>query len=69
MRRSPANSTNRSLAAFGKLQHIRPAAFCVKEADCRPLSTTRTLLYTDLGRCCVKICGWGGLARVGIGAG
>ena len=23
MRRSPANSTNRSLAAFGKLQHIR----------------------------------------------
>ena len=24
MRRSPADSTNRSLAAFGKLQHIRP---------------------------------------------
>ena len=23
MRRSPADSTNRSLAAFGKLQHIR----------------------------------------------
>ena len=23
MRRSPANSTNRSLAAFGKLQHIQ----------------------------------------------
>ena len=23
MRRSPASSTNRSLAAFGKLQHIR----------------------------------------------
>ena len=28
MRRSPANSTNRSLAAFGKLQHIhRPHEF------------------------------------------
>ena len=26
MRRSPADSTNRSLAAFGKLQHIRSAA-------------------------------------------
>ena len=25
MRRSPANSTNRSLAAFGKLQHIQIA--------------------------------------------
>ena len=25
MRRSPANSTHRSLAAFGKLQHIRSA--------------------------------------------
>ena len=24
MSRSPADSTNRSLAAFGKLQHIRP---------------------------------------------
>ena len=27
MRRSPADSTNRSLAAFGKLQHIRREAF------------------------------------------
>ena len=27
MRRSPANSTNRSLAAFGKLQHIRQKSF------------------------------------------
>ena len=27
MRRSQADSTNRSLAAFGKLQHIRPSGF------------------------------------------
>ena len=27
MRRSPADSTNRSLAAFGKLQHIQSDAF------------------------------------------
>ena len=27
MRRSPANSTNRSLAAFGKLQHIHGESF------------------------------------------
>ena len=27
MRRSPADSTNRSLAAFGKLQHIRLKSF------------------------------------------
>ena len=28
MRRSPANSTHRSLAAFGKLQHIRTECWC-----------------------------------------
>ena len=28
MRRSPANSTNRSLAAFGKLQHIPHVRYC-----------------------------------------
>ena len=27
MRRSPADSTNRALAAFGKLQHIRSRPF------------------------------------------
>ena len=30
MRRSPADSTNRSLAAFGKLQHIQNAFFRYK---------------------------------------
>ena len=34
MRRSPADSTNRSLAAFGKLQHIRRYSFLkVTSAD------------------------------------
>ena len=33
MRRSPANSTNRSLAAFGKLQHIQTRA--VKALDAK----------------------------------
>ena len=31
MRRSPADSTNRSLAAFGKLQHIRFDSFNLTE--------------------------------------
>ena len=32
MRRSPADSTNRSLAAFGKLQHIPLTPLYVKTA-------------------------------------
>ena len=38
MRRSPADSTNRSLAAFGKLQHILRVGFrpCQHLTPCLP---------------------------------
>ena len=36
MRRSPANSTNRPLAAFGKLQHIRLSTFGFCDRATRP---------------------------------
>ena len=45
MRRSPADSTNRSLAAFGKLQHIqviRPRVFC---------DTRHAALWRNLSAC------------------
>ena len=38
MRRSQADSTNRSLAAFGKLQHIRP----------RPWGSTNAPKYSTI---------------------
>ena len=41
MRRSPAGSTNRSLAAFGKLQHIPSGSCRVAPEDCSPEALTR----------------------------
>ena len=56
MRRSPANSTNRSLAAFGKLQHI--------QAQCAPFYAATVGRPILLRRCCMNTrCGWGGVAR------
>ena len=44
MRRSPADSTNRSLAAFGKLQHIPPSRWTCSATRCGPLALSSSAM-------------------------